>query len=299
MSESERGMIAVWNLAFGISPEALLYDLIYIYEFEGDLTSEFPKVKDEDYVGFWKESGYSFLFFRKPKKRIMEQLPVPLRSELFIRHEDWESGTPIGILHVGNILLHPPWINPPAGDAARICIDPGMAFGSGYHPSTRNCLTLLQRLFAQHVPGRVLDLGCGTGILSIACLKLGSETAYAIDNNNLSIDVARTNRLINDAAGHMHLVMGNAADFLHIPADILLANIHYTVIDELTRHELFYTKEYCLVSGLLGSEGHRIEERLKDRLELVDTCSENFWFTYLFRNKSQITMSKSQTNSKI
>ena len=270
-----------------------MYDLIYIYEFEGDLTSEISKVRDEDYVGFWKESGYSFLFFKKPKRLAMEQLYVPLRSELAIRHEDWESGSPIGLLHVGNILLHPPWINPPAGGATSICIDPGMAFGSGYHPSTRNCLALLQRLFARYVPKRVLDLGCGTGILSIACLKMGSETAYAIDNNNLSIDVALMNRRINDADGRMHLVMGNAADFLHIPADILVANIHHAVIDELTRHELFYTKEYYLVSGLLGSEGHSIEEKLKGRLELIDTCSENFWFTYLFKNKFQIPMPKS------
>ncbi len=263
-----------------------MYDLIYIYEFEGDVSGEIPQVADEDYIGFWKESGYSFLFFKQPKRSLPEKLSFPMRSELTIRHEDWESGTPLDSLRVGDIILHPPWINPPADDAIRICIDPGMAFGSGYHPSTKCCLVLLQTLFAEHIPKTVLDLGTGTGILSVACLKMGSETAYSIDNNNLSIDVARMNRRLNNAVEQMHILMGNAVDFLHIPADILLANIHYAVIEELTRDDKFYGKKYYVLSGLLGSEGYRIEERLKDRFNLVDRCVENFWFAYLFKNKS-------------
>ena len=91
-----------------------MYDLIYIYEFEGDLSKEIVKIADEDYVGFWKESGYSFLFFKKPKRPCLEQLPAAIRSELTIRHEDWESGTPIDLLHVGRITLHPPWLRPSA-----------------------------------------------------------------------------------------------------------------------------------------------------------------------------------------
>jgi ribosomal protein L11 methyltransferase len=159
-----------------------------------------------------------------------------------------------------------------------------MAFGSGYHPSTKCCLVLLQKLFVRHVPETVLDLGTGTGILSIASLKLGSRAAYAVDNNNLSIDVAAMNRRINEVVGQMHLVMGNGADFLHTRADLLVANIHYAVIDALTSHDAFYTKDYYLLSGLLAGEGNRIEEKLKQRLNLIDICSENFWFSYLFKN---------------
>ena len=262
-----------------------MYDLIYIYEFEGDLGKEIVKVADEDYVGFWKESGYSFLFFKKPKRSHLEQLSFAIRSELIIRHQDWESGRPIELLHVGRITLHPPWLHPPETDAIRICIDPGMAFGSGYHPSTRCCLVLLQRLFAQYVPERVLDLGTGTGILSIACLRMGSRIAFAIDNNNLSIDVASTNIGLNGLTGQIHLVMGNALDFLQVPADLLVANIHCAVIDSITEQDTFYTKKYYLLSGLLGSEGHRIEDKLTRRLSLIDTCSENFWFSYLFKNR--------------
>ena len=68
-----------------------MYDLIYIYEFEGDLSREIAKIIDADYIGFWKKSKYSFLFFKQPKGSFLVQLPLPVRSELVIRHEDWES----------------------------------------------------------------------------------------------------------------------------------------------------------------------------------------------------------------
>lgn len=261
-----------------------MYDLIYIYEFEGDLSREIPKIIDADYIGFWKESKYSFLFFKQPKGSLLEQLPLPVRSELVIRHEDWESGTRLGVLTVGHITLHPPWNPSPRGEGLRICIDPGMAFGSGYHPSTKGCLVLLQKLFTWSAPGTVLDLGTGTGILSIACLKMGSKTAYAVDNNNLSIETARGNRTLNSVAKRMHIIMGNAPDLVHLPAELLVANMHYAAIDEITGFDAFYTKKYYVISGLLATEGHRISERLKERLTLIDTFAENFWFSYLFKN---------------
>ncbi len=261
-----------------------MYDLIYIYEFEGDLSREIPKIVDADYVGFWKESRYSFLFFKQPKRPYLERLSLPIRSELTIRHEDWESGRPLGAYTIGNITLYPPWDPPLKDEGIRICIDPGMAFGSGYHPSTKNCLVLLQKLFAGFTPETVLDLGTGTGILSIACLKMGSRKAYAVDNNNLSIDMARVNRSLNNVTEQMHIVMASAPDLVRTPAELLVANMHYTVIDELTELHDFYTKRYYLVSGLLASEGHRIQEKLEKRLALIDTCAENFWFSYLFKN---------------
>jgi len=78
-----------------------VYDLVYIYEFEGNVSSRIPLVKaDEDYIGFWKEANYSFLFFKKEKKALLQKHFPPYRSELVIRHEDWESGNSLDILRV-------------------------------------------------------------------------------------------------------------------------------------------------------------------------------------------------------
>ena len=261
-----------------------MYTWVYIYEFVGNVSDRIPQIIDQDYIGFWKEAEYSFIFFRKEKRALFQELSLPYRSELVIRHEDWESGASLDVLQLGRIAIHPPWKNPSPTCGIHVCIDPNMAFGSGYHATTKGCLVLLDRLYQEFIPEKVLDLGTGTGILSIVCLKMGSPTAYCIDNNNLSTDTAKMNCRLNSLEGQMHLLRGDVRDFLYIPADLLIGNIHYKVIDEMTDQEIFYGKKYYVLSGLLGHEGHLIEEKLKKRLILLDTYQENFWFSYLFKS---------------
>jgi ribosomal protein L11 methyltransferase len=81
----------------------------------------------------------------------------------------------------------------------------------------------------------------------------------------------------------MHLWMGDVRDFLHIPADLLVANLHFQVIDQITDEQDFYSKRFYILSGLLGHEGHFIEEKLMKKLHLLDRHEENFWFTYLLK----------------
>ena len=260
-----------------------MYDWVYIYEFDGSIRKKIPDVVDEDYIGFWEEGVYSFLFFKRDKRAFLQRLSLTYRSQLVIRHEDWESGTSLDIFDVGKITIHPPWKNPPAAGKINVCIDPCMAFGSGYHATTKGCLILINKLFQEFIPPRLLDLGTGTGILSIACLKMGAETAFCIDSNNLSTDTAKKNRSLNGLEKNMYLWRGDVRDFLHIDADLLIANLHFQVIDQITDQEPFYSKNYYILSGLLGHEGHLIEEKLKKRLHLLDRLQENFWFSYLFK----------------
>ena len=260
-----------------------MYDWVHIYEFEGNVSHKISSLIDEDYIGFWKEAGYSFFFFKKEKKASFQRLSLPYRSELVIRHEDWESGQSLDVLRVGEITIYPPWKTPPSDHGVHVCIDPAMAFGSGYHASTKGCLILLTRLFQEYIPEKVLDLGTGTGILSIVCLKMGAKTAFALDYNNLSTDTANKNRRLNRMENDMHLWRGDAGDFLSVDADLLIANMHFQVINQITDQDAFYAKKYHIVSGLIGQEGHLIEEKLKKRLFLVDRHEENFWFSYLFK----------------
>jgi ribosomal protein L11 methyltransferase len=261
-----------------------MYELVYVYEFEGNLEEKVPAVRDEDYIGFWREGRCSFLFYHRPKKHLFDRLCLPFRSELAIRHENWESGTPLAPLKVGRIGIYQPWHRPIPAEF-NIALDPNMAFGSGFHASTRGCLTLLDKLFSGRVVRRVLDLGTGTGILSLACLKMGALTAVGVDSNNLAIEAARKNRQLNGLTEKLHLVRGNAEDFLALPADLVIANMHHAVIEPLTRRDDFYTKAFYLVSGLIRTEGGAMRERLEERLDLMESFSENLWFTYLFRER--------------
>ncbi len=275
----------MWRTIKGCYIEAM-YDRIYIYEFEGNLKDRTAGLGGEDYVGFWKEGRFSFLFFKKEKKDQLQKMGLSHRSELVIRHEDWESGQALDILRLDPFVIHPPWKSPPSREGIRLCIDPKMAFGSGYHATTKSCLLLLDRLYREMIPERVLDLGTGTGILSIAALKMGAGKAVSIDYNHLSIDTARQNRRLNCVEGAMELLMGDARDFLNIEADLLIANMHFRVLDEITAQDIFYTKPYYLLSGLSGEEGPRLQEKLERRLFLLDRREDDSWFSYLLKNRN-------------
>ncbi len=262
-----------------------MYEWVYAYEFAGDLREQIaPFKEDEDYLGFWKEANYSYLFFKKDKKDRLLRLLPSFRSETVLRHEDWEAGNSLDILQVGQITVHPPWKTPPEKNGISLSIDPGMAFGSGCHASTRGCLILLEKLYRRFIPQKILDLGTGTGILSIASLKMGARAAFSLDYNNLAIETAKKNRALNGLESRMHLWMGDAQDFLHVDADLLIANLYFQVLDQLTDQEAFYSHPYCLLSGLLGHEGYRIQEKVQKRLTLLETYQENFWFSQLFHH---------------
>jgi ribosomal protein L11 methyltransferase len=261
-----------------------MYGTIYIYEFKGDATGRIPWASDRDYIGCWREAGYSFLFFHRQKHDLFERLRLPYRSELAIRHEDWESGIPLRPIKIGRIGIYQPW-NAPNEPGINIAIDPNMAFGSGFHFSTKGCLTLLDRLLSRWLPRRVLDLGTGTGILSLACLKMGAPCAVGVDDNDLALRTAANNGRINGLAERMLLIKARAEEMLPIETDLLVANIHYSALSLLVERPEFYGRRYYVLSGMIRGEAKVIEERLKGKLELVDAYCEEFWSTYLFSYK--------------
>ena len=117
-------------------------------------------------------------------------------GELAVRtidDEDWleawkASLTPV---RVGSFLIHPTWSEVPADDAISIALDPGMAFGTGLHPTTQQCLEALSTLA---VDGRrVLDVGTGSGILAIAAAKRGAREVIGVDTDPLAVDAALEN----------------------------------------------------------------------------------------------------------
>jgi ribosomal protein L11 methyltransferase len=102
---------------------------------------------------------------------------------------------------VGRLWVGPPWLEPPAGVLA-VVIDPGRAFGTGSHPTTRLCLAALQEL----EPQALLDVGCGSGVLSIAAALLGFEPVTAVDVEPPSIEATAENALANGVAVDARLV---------------------------------------------------------------------------------------------
>jgi ribosomal protein L11 methyltransferase len=132
----------------------------------------------------------------------------------------------------GRLHVRPPWAPPAAGGLTDIVIDPGQAFGTGAHATTRLCLELLLELEREAGPGRgVLDLGCGSGVLAIAAARLGFSPVRALDHDPLAVQATRANAAVNgvdlDAARH---------DLVHDgpppAAPVMLANL----LGPLLRH---------------------------------------------------------------
>jgi len=149
-------------------------------------------------------------------------IAMPVHELRSVADEDWvaRSREQFGPMRVSATLwIVPTWRSPPEPDAINLVLDPGLAFGTGSHPSTRLCLQWLERSIAGGET--VLDYGCGSGILAIAALKLGARRAVGVDIDPDAVATARANARRNDVAGEF---LEDCAP-LTFTADIVIANI--------------------------------------------------------------------------
>src|SRR5512138_3648472 len=119
-----------------------------------------------------------------------------------VAEEDWGEGWKkhFAPLDVGRVRIRPSWIAaPPPPGAVEVVLDPGMAFGTGSHPTTSLCLAALSQLLAQRPGASVLDVGTGSGILAIAAHRLGARRVAANDDDPKAVEVARENARRNGA----------------------------------------------------------------------------------------------------
>ncbi|NOX76927.1 MAG: 50S ribosomal protein L11 methyltransferase [Gammaproteobacteria bacterium] len=119
------------------------------------------------------------------------------------------------------LWICPSWHTPPDPDAVNILLDPGLAFGTGTHPTTSLCLQWLDRHGADHA--QVIDYGCGSGILAVAALKLGAKHVWAVDNDPQALIATRDNAEKNRVGNAVNAVLPEALPIITTP--LLLANI--------------------------------------------------------------------------
>lgn len=140
--------------------------------------------------------------------------------------ERWKAG--IRAVRVGPFDVFPPWLEMEVRETPfRIVIDPGMAFGTGDHPTTRACLGLIARNVK---PGdRVLDYGCGSGILGIASVMLGAKCVIAVDCEEAAITETRKNLLANGIGSAVEARLGTEPP--DGPFDVIVSNIQSTILE--------------------------------------------------------------------
>lgn len=204
---------------------------------------------EEDWINNWKQ------YFK----------PIPVGQKLLIR-PTWEEVQDSG----GRTVLD---------------LDPGLAFGTGTHETTRLCMELLEQYVR---PGmNVLDVGCGSGILSVAALLLGADKAVGVDIDELAVKTAVENAEINHVEDRFTGICGNLTDQVTGTYDIVVANIVADVIIMLTKDVEQFMKPdtVYLMSGIIDTREQDVLAAVKQHFTIIDRKEEKGWVALSAKRK--------------
>ncbi len=185
------------------------------------------EVNEEDWATAWKQYYH----------------PVKI-SERFTIVPTWEEYTPVST------------------DELIIELDPGMAFGTGTHPTTVMCLQALEKVVVEG--NEVVDIGTGSGVLSIGAALLGAKRVHALDLDHVAVKAARENVELNKVEQMVEVVHGNLLDEVKEPADVVVANILAEIIMSFTDDAFTIVKPGGLyvTSGIIGAKKEDVKQSL-------------------------------------
>ena len=193
--------------------------------------------------------------------------------------EAWKHG--VGVQEIGRLTVAPPWLVEGRDLETTIVIEPGMAFGTGEHQTTRRVLELMQAVIRGG--DLVADLGAGSAVLSIAAVKLGASRAIAIEMDPDAIENAEENVLRNGVNGRVTVIEGDAALLLPLvaPVRVVLANIISSVLVELlpSIHAALTDDGQAILSGILVDEREHMLDVLAADWRVSDEAREGQWWS--------------------
>lgn len=219
-------------------------------------------------------------------------VPLPEPAYRVIPQGDWSEAwrqhynpIPIG----SSLLIVPAWVEPPPMDRALIILEPGMAFGTGTHPTSQMCLLAIEDYCRSG--DLVIDLGCGSGILSIGAIQCGAQRVLAFDIDHQAIISARQNLALNLMEDRIELVQGSLDEAMRMApqtgAALLVANILAPILIDLLEKKLdrlVSTEGIMILSGILD---HQLPELLRiaetQGLQELRTYEDGDWRTTVLR----------------
>ena len=278
----------VGNVLIGILPAGLVSERV----FEEVFPHELDQVKGPIRIfGFYPEE--EDLIYRE---RILEalnglkdkvDLPDPVFSSL--ENKNWAAAwqeryqpIPVG----DRLIVVPSWLENPDLERIPIYIDPGMAFGSGTHETTRLTLAMLEKCLTEQSHTELIDVGCGSGILSIAAAKLGVERILGVDSDPEAIRVSRENAKKNNLkktiAFHTGSVQEILSEIFSLPrATLVVANIIAPILEELFEEglgDIVSPDGHLVLSGILEDQLPAILNRLEQSdFKVRNTLRQGEW----------------------
>ncbi len=211
-----------------------------------------------------------------------------------VKDEDWANAWKdyYFVTHIGKrLVIRPSWREyTPKDGEVMITLDPGMAFGTGLHPTTHMCLEQVE--LRTQAGMRVLDVGTGSGILAIAAARLGAAHVYAIDNSSVAAESARANAEMNDLSDKVEVVLGildeQEATRMAGQYDLVVANIIAHIIGSIAPQlaQVLAPTGLLVVSGIIEARRQDAEgPLLAAGLELVEEQHIDDWFALVYRKR--------------
>ena len=197
--------------------------------------------KEEDWINNWKK------YFK----------PIKVGEKLLIR-PTWEDEYDAE----GRAVLH---------------LEPGLAFGTGTHETTRLCMELLEKYLEDK--DTVLDMGCGSGILSVAALLLGAESAVGVDIDPLAVKTAIENAEINSVGDKFEGICGNLTEKVTGKYNVVLANIVADIVILLSQDapNFMYEDTVYIMSGIIDTREEDVLAAITDTFEIIERREEKGW----------------------
>lgn len=207
------------------------------------------------------------------------QIPYTLDMSL-CKYEDWADNwkkyfkpTPIG----NRLMIRPAWEPKQNTERIELILEPGLAFGTGTHETTRLCLELLDKYM---VGGEtILDVGCGSGILSIAGLLLNAKNAIGVDIDPLAVKTAVENAKANDVSRNFEGICGDLTEKVTGKFQVVCANIVADIIIMLNQSITNFMEKDCLylMSGIIDTREEEVLASLEGKFEVLEICRERGW----------------------
>ena len=201
-----------------------------------------------------------------------------------VKDTDWADNWKkyFKVTEIGDkLVICPSWEKYENSDKAVLRIDPGAAFGTGTHATTSLCLELLEKYVK--AGDTVLDVGCGSGILSIAACLLGARNAVGVDIDPTSVKVAKENAQMNEVENKTEYIVGNLAEKVNGRYNIVCANIVADIIIELTANIANYFEDGAvyITSGIIDIRVDEVRSAFdKAGLTVLDEYKKENWYAF-------------------
>lgn len=182
------------------------------------------------------------------------------------------------------LWICPTWLTPPDPHAVNLMLDPGLAFGTGTHPTTALCLTWLEQADLRNK--MLIDYGCGSGILSLAALKLGAQKVCAVDIDPQALQATKNNAQSNQINESQLAI--SQPEALHQPVDLIIANILLAPLTTLKErfYQLLHPDALLVVSGLLAEQMESLANAYQDRFTVRHSQEQEGWGLMVFKMES-------------